>query len=72
MSEQRISYLKQEPTPCDCIERGSVRCGCDVAFIGNWAEAERRIQDGTLRGYDSRSIAEAVVEKHIVHERVSQ
>jgi hypothetical protein len=40
-----------------------------VAFIGNWAEAERRIADGTLRGYDSRSIAEAVVAAHIVHPR---
>lgn len=69
MSEQRVSYLNREPVPCTCIERGSARCGCDVAFIGNWAEAERRIADGTLRGYDSRSIAEAVVAAHIVHPR---
>lgn len=69
MSEQRISYLTQEPKACDCIERGSVRCNCDVPFIGNWSHAQARIEAGTLKGFDTRSVAEAVVADHILHER---
>jgi len=70
MSEARYSYLEQTPKACDCIERGSVRCNCDVPFIGNWSHAQARIEAGTLNGFGTRDVAEAIVADHIVHERV--
>lgn len=72
MSEARYSYLEQKPQACECIEQGRTQCRCDVPFIGNWSHAQARIEAGTLKGFGTRDVAEAVVADHILHQRVAK
>jgi hypothetical protein len=39
---------QDDPVPCACMQQGKDLCDCDVPFIGNDAEAARRVKAGTL------------------------
>ncbi len=56
------SNVVHVPRPCTCIRDGKEYCECDVSFVGNQAEADRRIQAGTLKGVDLKSIREALMQ----------
>ncbi len=62
MKQYPASGGMDDPKPCTCIQDGKERCECDVPFIGSQAEAERRIQAGTLKGVDLKSIREALIQ----------
>lgn len=59
--------MSEQPRACWCVARGRPTCACDVPFIGNFAEADRRMADGTLRSLDMADVKAAVKADIIAH-----
>ena len=46
---------------CWCEANGKEFCDCDVPFIGNFTEADRRIKAGTLRSLEMADVKAAIL-----------
>jgi hypothetical protein len=51
----------ERPRACWCEANEKEFCDCDVPFIGNFSEADRRIKAGTLRSLDMVDVKAAAL-----------
>lgn len=52
--------MSERPRACWCVANGKETCDCEVPFIGNFAEADRRIKAGTLKSLEMEDVKAAV------------
>jgi hypothetical protein len=53
--------MSDQPRACWCVANDKETCTCDVPFIGNFTEADRRVAAGTLRSLDMADVKAAVM-----------
>jgi len=53
--------MSDRPRVCWCVAKGKETCDCEVPFIGNFAEADRRMAAGTLKSLEMTDVKAAVL-----------